>query len=98
MLSVVKLIRFLTLFTSKKSKISAWFLTFVLFISAAVIITQLYLIKSDDKNILVFLISLPLVVLILWLFFKTGLAAWSEKWIKSSYDDFLNEVEKGKRK
>ena len=83
---------------NEKSNVSIWFLSLIFTVSAVVLINQLWLIRSNDKKILVILISLPLVAFILWLFFKTGIASWAERWIKSSLDDFFREVEKGKNK
>ena len=77
---------------------SGWYLSLVLTIAGLVIINQCLLINSFEKRMLIILIALPAVAVILWLFFKTGLASWAEKWINSSFDDFFKEVEKGKNK
>lgn len=79
-----------------KNKVSLWFLSLVFIACVTAVITQLSFIRGNEKKVLVILASLPLIALLLWLFFRTGLATWAEKWIKSSYDDFLKEVEKSK--
>jgi len=80
----------------RKYNISAWFLSFVFTVCAVVLIRSFRSTEPSSSNPLIILIALPAVAVILWIFFRTGLAARAEKWIKSSYDDFLNEVKKSK--
>lgn len=81
---------------TRNPNISAWFLSLVLFVCAIVFITQFKNTGSFVKNILIILTTLLAIIFILWIFFRTGLASWAEKWIKSSYEDFLKEVDKSR--
>jgi F0F1-type ATP synthase assembly protein I len=82
----------------RKYKPATWFLSFVLVVAVGAFITQFKPTVSHSKNFLIILFSLLGTGLVLWIFFRTGLAEWVEKWMRSSYDDFLREVEKSKKK
>jgi glucan phosphoethanolaminetransferase (alkaline phosphatase superfamily) len=83
---------------TKKPKLSKWFIVYLIVICSVVFIVQFKPTGSTGKNLLAITLSLIACALILWIFFRIGFLTWAEKWIKSSYDDFLKGVEKDRQK
>ena len=83
---------------TKKPKLSKWFLVYIISVSSIVFILRFKPTGSAGRNLLVVALSLITIGFLFWIFFRIGLLTWAEKWIKSSYDDFLKGVEKDRQK